>query len=217
MTHLGDGTCALIDDELADDARERALMHVASCPQCRRAVTDHRLVKARLSSVAADGVRPIEDRLLERLLRIPDASTAGCAELAADIPPQRRPADGGAAEPVLPLVRSDAGRPGRAARRLAGRTPPSWPMQQRPARPPGSAATVAAPRRHDHRRQRGTGARSVAAASIAASVVVGLGGAASRTAAAPAGASVAPRPSVSASSGATGARTVAAVVYRRPS
>lgn len=45
MSHLGDRVAALVDGELPHDARDRALAHLAHCPQCRDEVEAQRGVK----------------------------------------------------------------------------------------------------------------------------------------------------------------------------
>jgi anti-sigma factor RsiW len=47
--HLGDLGAALVDDQLSPDARDAALAHLASCPDCQRDVEQQRRLKARLA------------------------------------------------------------------------------------------------------------------------------------------------------------------------
>ena len=47
--HLGERISALVDEALPADARDRALVHIAGCDQCRLEVESSRLLKARLS------------------------------------------------------------------------------------------------------------------------------------------------------------------------
>jgi len=47
--HLGDLGAALVDDQLSPDARDAALTHLASCPDCQRDVEQQRRLKARLA------------------------------------------------------------------------------------------------------------------------------------------------------------------------
>jgi hypothetical protein len=54
--HLGERISALVDDALAADARDRALVHIAGCDQCRLEVESSRLLKARLSVLPAPQV-----------------------------------------------------------------------------------------------------------------------------------------------------------------
>ena len=51
--HLGDRMAALVDGELDHDERDRALVHLARCAECRLAVQQERWVKARLQSLPA--------------------------------------------------------------------------------------------------------------------------------------------------------------------
>lgn len=52
MSHLGDLAAALADNELAADARDRALGHVASCTDCRVEVDQQRRVRSLLANQA---------------------------------------------------------------------------------------------------------------------------------------------------------------------
>jgi anti-sigma factor RsiW len=54
--HLGERISALVDDALAADARDRALVHIAGCDQCRLDVESSRLLKARLFVLPAPQV-----------------------------------------------------------------------------------------------------------------------------------------------------------------
>lgn len=64
MTHLGERLTALVDGELSHDERDKALVHLAACDQCRAEADTLRALKRRLRSMSdalpADG-------LLERL------------------------------------------------------------------------------------------------------------------------------------------------------
>jgi anti-sigma factor RsiW len=46
--HLGERVSSFVDGALADDARDRALVHVAGCPECHEQVEAARLLKSRL-------------------------------------------------------------------------------------------------------------------------------------------------------------------------
>lgn len=62
--HLGDRLAAFVDGELADDARDRVLAHLATCPQCKAAATEQRRLK---SVVAGSDLPAISAGLLARL------------------------------------------------------------------------------------------------------------------------------------------------------
>jgi anti-sigma factor RsiW len=51
MTHLGERLTALVDGELGHDERDRALMHLAACDQCRVEADALRALKRRLRAV----------------------------------------------------------------------------------------------------------------------------------------------------------------------
>jgi Putative zinc-finger len=59
MSHLGERVTALVDGQMPMESTERALMHVAGCPECRDAVELERLMKQRLASL-----RPPEPGLM---------------------------------------------------------------------------------------------------------------------------------------------------------
>jgi hypothetical protein len=65
MSHLGERVSTLVDGQLGVDAAERALMHIASCPECRDAVEIERLTKQRLATL---GGPPPGGDLLHRLM-----------------------------------------------------------------------------------------------------------------------------------------------------
>jgi len=196
----------LIDGELTADAHEQALAHLAECGQCWRAAADYRRVKALVAAVD-DCSDPSPD-FLGRLLTIPkiEARQAGQAGQLGQV---ERSDEAG------PPIGHAPSRP--RSRRLLGRTAPSRPLKT------GVPATNRRPRN-----------RTVAAAGFAASVVVGLGGAISGSAAitATAGSVGAPGPSapttlptnavslVAIPAGAVvprpSGRVAVSVVYRRP-
>jgi anti-sigma factor RsiW len=64
MTHLGERLTALVDGELSHDERDKALVHLAACDQCRAEADALRALKRRLRAMS-DAV-PAEG-LLERL------------------------------------------------------------------------------------------------------------------------------------------------------
>lgn len=67
MTHLGSQLSALADGQLAPDVAERALAHVAGCPQCAEGLAAARAARAALA--AAREVAPTPD-LTARLLAL---------------------------------------------------------------------------------------------------------------------------------------------------
>ena len=73
MSHLGTRLSALADGQLAPAATERALAHVAGCPQCAAELTAARA--ARRALAAADDVTPAPD-LTARLLSLGTLPTA---------------------------------------------------------------------------------------------------------------------------------------------
>jgi hypothetical protein len=66
--HLGDRLAAFVDGELHDDARERVLSHLATCPGCKAAANDQRQLK---SAVAAAAPPALSADLLARLQGLP--------------------------------------------------------------------------------------------------------------------------------------------------
>jgi anti-sigma factor RsiW len=69
--HLGELAAAVTDGVLGHHARERALVHLASCPQCRAEVEAQRQLKSMLSGLGGPDA-PLS--LADRLRAIPDAS-----------------------------------------------------------------------------------------------------------------------------------------------
>jgi anti-sigma factor RsiW len=67
MIHLGDLAAALVDNELTDEARERALAHISRCAECRAEVDRQRRLRAVLAN-QADPQMPAD--LADRLLLI---------------------------------------------------------------------------------------------------------------------------------------------------
>lgn len=67
--HLGDRISGLVDGALADDARDRALVHIAGCADCRAEFESARLLKARLSVLPAPA---LSAALTARLLAMAD-------------------------------------------------------------------------------------------------------------------------------------------------
>ena len=54
--HLGERVSSLVDGALADDTRDRALVHIAGCEECREQVETARLLKSRLAAAGAGHV-----------------------------------------------------------------------------------------------------------------------------------------------------------------
>ncbi len=67
MSHLGDRLSALVDGELSHEERDRLLVHLAACEQCRAEATALRALKRR---VAALGEMAVDPRLLRRLFAV---------------------------------------------------------------------------------------------------------------------------------------------------
>ncbi|NUR91454.1 MAG: anti-sigma factor [Nonomuraea sp.] len=80
MSHLGERVSALVDGELNDTERERALAHLTFCGDCRREVESMRALKSRLRSL--DGPAMPAD-LTMSLLRM--------SEPGGPLPPRERP------------------------------------------------------------------------------------------------------------------------------
>lgn len=66
--HLGDRLAAFVDGELADDARDRILAHLVTCPQCKAAAYEQRRLK---SAIAATAEPTLPAALLARLQGLP--------------------------------------------------------------------------------------------------------------------------------------------------
>jgi anti-sigma factor RsiW len=113
--HLGERVSAFVDGALADDARDRALVHIGGCPECREQLEATRLLKGRLAALPAPEVPAA---LVARLLAM--------AEPGGPIPPRPahlpgQPRTGAAARPVATVPgRPAAGRP--QGSRPAGRS-----------------------------------------------------------------------------------------------
>lgn len=96
MSHLGSRISALADGQLAPAAAERALAHVATCPQCAGELAAARA--ARRALAAADDVTPTAD-LTARLLSLapatpPRAPAQRCDPFASPGPARPTPAGG---------------------------------------------------------------------------------------------------------------------------
>jgi anti-sigma factor RsiW len=99
VTHLGEEIAALVDGELSHDARDRALAHLAGCPQCRADVEAERRTKAmitRIERVQTPASLVARLRELPVELTAPHGLRAGAAWLVdrRRRPTSRRPAGG---------------------------------------------------------------------------------------------------------------------------
>lgn len=126
--HLGVTLSALVDGELDHDSRDRALAHVANCPNCRLDLEAERQIKARLRDAGSGPTAELTRRLLA--LGEPDRLGPGGVQARAGAPaialPGSRPAPAGS---------------GSGARALVGRRPAVRASHRRlPPRPPARAA-----------------------------------------------------------------------------
>ncbi|MCW2864871.1 MAG: putative transrane anti-sigma factor [Actinoallomurus sp.] len=107
MTHLGERLTALVDGELGHDERDRALVHLAACDQCRAEADALRVLKRRLRAMG--DALPAES-LLSRLQAM--------GEPGDPLPPEIRRLPGQSRVPALTRPRDTrpvAGRPRSAA------------------------------------------------------------------------------------------------------
>jgi anti-sigma factor RsiW len=105
MTHLGERLTALVDGELGHDERDRALVHLAACDQCRAEADALRALKRRLRAMGdalpAEGLltrlqsmgEP-GDPLPPAIRRLPGQSRGPSATRPAARPRDTRPAGG---------------------------------------------------------------------------------------------------------------------------
>ena len=158
MTHLGDAASALVDGELDAETTRHALAHVAGCRCCKAAVDAERTLKAQL---ARDPVLPelpsgLLDSLLSLAVRVELSQRAGSAM-------------GAPGSVALAMPAAPTGATAFVSAQASSRRPP-W-RSVRAA--PRGRADSAGPGRLVRGRPHGT---YVAAAGLAASVMVGLGG-----------------------------------------
>jgi anti-sigma factor RsiW len=116
MTHLGERLTALVDGELGHDERDRALVHLAACDQCRAEADALRALKRRLRAMG--DALPAE-RLLTRLQAM--------GEPGDPLPPAVRPlpGQGRGTSATRPCDNRPRGtRPAGRTRRAAGRRMP---------------------------------------------------------------------------------------------
>jgi anti-sigma factor RsiW len=86
-SHLGDRLTAFVDGELDHDARERVLVHLARCAECRQAVDAERQTKSRLTSAPDPQLPP---GLTANLVGIGTSMTADRRVLRRHVVPRRR-------------------------------------------------------------------------------------------------------------------------------
>ena len=164
--HLGELASAFADDALDPTTRDRVLVHLAHCAECRSEVDIQRRVKARLAKLATP---PCPSSLLDRLRALPETTPADRGAASLTPPPVRlearfrpAPATVAAARVIAPARRSVAV-PVPSRKRPAGRRPA--------AGPPGLNR-----RRRLRRSLVATAAGGVAAFALSLSAVVVLGG-----------------------------------------
>ncbi|HEV7932979.1 MAG TPA: zf-HC2 domain-containing protein [Actinomadura sp.] len=109
MSHLGKRLTALVDGELGHEERDRALAHLATCPQCRSEAEELRRLKSRLRSLRS--AAPTGEFLL-RLNGLADTGPADLGERSHLSEPSRtsdlgRP--GGLDEPGAPAAADGPG------------------------------------------------------------------------------------------------------------
>jgi anti-sigma factor RsiW len=121
MTHLGERLTALVDGELSHDERDRALVHLAACDQCRAEADALRALKRRLRAMG--DALPAES-LLKRLQtmgepgdplppavrRLPGQSRTPAAPVRLTRPRDTRPVGGGSRRAVGTSRRLPRGR-----------------------------------------------------------------------------------------------------------
>ncbi len=76
MSHLGDRLSAFVDGELGHDERDRLLVHLAACRDCRAEAAALRALKRR---VGALGDAVIDARLLALLLELAEPGEPAAA------------------------------------------------------------------------------------------------------------------------------------------
>lgn len=122
--HLGDRVSALVDDELSARDRDRALVHIAACADCRAELATQRAAKALLARLGSTSAPRPAPHVVESL--------HGLATPGLPVPPRAGTALHGPVVPVLPPppgrgprgARADSRRPrgrGTSARRTGRR------------------------------------------------------------------------------------------------
>jgi hypothetical protein len=161
MSHLGERVTSLVDGQLAMDAAERALMHVAACDDCREAVETERLMKQRLAML---GAPEPADRLIGRLLELAGPS-GPLPPRAGHVPGSPRP-ELIASLTRVPLRNEQLGRPVESARGGSAR-PPGRRGSSRPLARTAQVSRMIRVSRSSRNR--------VAAAMVGAACLVGAG------------------------------------------
>jgi anti-sigma factor RsiW len=110
MTHLGERLTALVDGELGHDERDRALVHLAACDECRAEADALRALKRRLRALG-DAV-PAESML---------ARLRAMGEPGDPLPPDVRRLPGHGRVPATGRPRDTRPADGRPRRAAAGR------------------------------------------------------------------------------------------------
>ncbi|TQS46638.1 anti-sigma factor family protein [Cryptosporangium phraense] len=155
--HLGELASAFADDALDLTTRDRVLVHLAHCAECRAEVEGHRQVKARLAKLESP---PCPSSLLDRLRALPECTPAERSAPELTPPPVRLEASFRSVAP--------AGRPS------GSRRPVAVPGRRRPA---GRGPAGARPgNRRLRRKVMATAVGGVAAFAISLGTVVVLGG-----------------------------------------
>lgn len=161
--HLGEQLSALVDGQLDHDTRDRALGHVAECPDCLHALEAERRLKSQLLSLAAP---PVPVDLTLRLLALPGSAPPA--------PPPRRLSlrrrERSSPPSRMPGSALSGSAPGMSA-------PPDAPPRTPQRRRPGSRDDFAGPRLRGARRRRGLttvtgGLLTVAGVALGAAFVV---------------------------------------------
>jgi len=165
MSHLGERASSLVDCQLSAEVTERAMIHLASCGDCREAVETERLMKQRLAALS--GPEPA-DLLVKKLLEM--AGPSG------PLPP--RPGHvPGSPRPELVASLND----------IASRSKPAWTLEPtygtatRPpgrrgsSRPPVNRATGGPARLSRMARVSRSSRNRMAAAMVGAVCLVGAG------------------------------------------
>jgi hypothetical protein len=153
VIHLGDRIAAFVDGELPHEVRERVLIHLTGCAECRAAADAERVVKAGLAAI--HGPRPSDD-LTRRLLAL--------AEPGEPLPPRRHSVDTAPRPPSVSVG-------GRLVPGQAGARPSAGPfMTSPPGGPSGRRGLLRRRQRLQFVTAAGVG---VAAVALGAAVVMG--------------------------------------------
>ncbi|MEU8306485.1 zf-HC2 domain-containing protein [Actinomadura sp. NPDC048955] len=142
MSCLGERLTALVDGELGDEERERALAHLAGCAGCREEADQLRKLKGRLRGLselpATDGTDDLPSPdFLSRLRTLPDLSGRPDA---AEAP--GAPVPGASPKTVVPHAGHRSHRPHRPLRSSARPVRPPHAVRPRDNRPAGHAAAM---------------------------------------------------------------------------